>query len=332
MANHVFAGIMGLCVADALGVPVEFMDRETLKTNRVTGMRSYGTYHQPAGTWSDDTSMTLCLVESLAKGLDYHDIMTNFLKWLDEAAYTPHGEVFDVGNTTRKALRRFSQGIAPLECGGANERDNGNGSLMRILPIVFYLQSVYGTDFHETHEAFEIIHNVSSLTHAHKRSQIACGIYVSVASALMEGTDLEMTMGTGIHKAMEYYRNHPGFSGELHYYERLTRKDFDKLDETEIRSSGYVVDTLEAAIWCLLRTESFKDCVLKAVNLGEDTDTVAAVAGGLSGLYYGYESIPRDWLSAIARRDCVESLCNQLHASFRRSGKNIRNGSSGGRD
>lgn len=317
MANHVLAGIMGLCVADALGVPVEFMDRETLKRNPVTGMRSYGTYHQPAGTWSDDTSMTLCLVESLTKGLDYHDIMTNFLRWLDEAAYTPHGEVFDVGNTTREALRRFSQGIPPLECGGTTERDNGNGSLMRILPIVFYLRSVCGTDFCETDEALEIIHNVSALTHAHKRSQIACGIYVSVASMLIDATDLGISVETGIHKAIEYYRNHPGFSDELHHYERLTRKDFDKLDETEIRSSGYVVDTLEAAIWCLLKTRSFKDCVLTAVNLGEDTDTVAAVAGGLAGLYYGYESIPNDWLSVIAKRDYVESLCNQLHASFR---------------
>jgi ADP-ribosyl-[dinitrogen reductase] hydrolase len=318
MANHVLAGIMGLCVADALGVPVEFMDRETLKRNPVTGMRSYGTYHQPAGTWSDDTSMTLCLLDSLIKGLDYEDIMTNFLRWLDEAAYTPHGKVFDVGNTTAKALRKFSRGIPPLECGGTTERDNGNGSLMRILPIVFYLQSVYGTDFYETDKAFEIIHNVSALTHVHKRSQIACGIYVSIASMLMEGTELGIAVEAGINKAMEYYRNHSGFSDELHHYERLTRKDFDRLDETEIRSSGYVVDTLEAAIWCLLKTRSFKDCVLTAINLGEDTDTVAAVAGGLAGLYYGYESIPNDWLAMIAKRDHVENLCNQLHASFRR--------------
>ena len=318
MANHVLAGIMGLCVADALGVPVEFMDRETLKRNPVTGMRSCGTHYQPAGTWSDDTSMTLCLVDSLIKGLDYEDIMTKFLKWLDEAAYTPHGEVFDVGNTTTKALMRFSRGIPPLECGGTTERDNGNGSLMRILPIVFYLQSVYGTDFCETDEAFEIIHNVSAMTHAHKRSQIACGIYVSVASMLMEGANLGIAVETGIHKAIEYYRNHLGFSGELYHYERLIRKDFAELDETEIRSSGYVVDTLEAAIWCLLGTRSFKDCVLKAVNLGGDTDTVAAVAGGLAGLYYGYESIPDDWLSVIAKRDYVERLCNGLHGSLDR--------------
>jgi ADP-ribosyl-[dinitrogen reductase] hydrolase len=315
MANHVLAGMMGSCVGDALGVPVEFIDRDTLMRNPVTGMRSYGTHHKPAGTWSDDTSMTLCLSESLTRGLDYRDIMDKFLEWFSEAAYTPHGEVFDVGNTTAEALTRFSRGIPPSKCGGITERDNGNGSLMRILPIVFYLRSVYGTDFCRTDEAFEIIHNVSALTHAHKRSQIACGIYVCVASMLIEGTDLRIAVETGIHKAVEYYRNHPAFSGEMHHYERLTREDFSELDETAIRSGGYVVDTLEAAIWCLLRTRSFKDCVLTAVNLGGDTDTVAAVAGGLSGLYHGYESIPCEWLSVIARRDYVESLCNRLHAS-----------------
>jgi len=118
MSNNIMNGIMGLCVADALGVPVEFVDRETLRNNPVVGMRSYGTHNQSAGTWSDDTSMTLCLVDSLSKGLDYKDIMTNFLSWLEKRTYTPHGEVFDVGISTRKALKRFSDGTIPLEFGG----------------------------------------------------------------------------------------------------------------------------------------------------------------------------------------------------------------------
>ncbi len=187
---------------------------------------------------------------------------------------------------------------------------------MRILPIVFYLRSCYGTDFFEVDEAREIIHNVSALTHAHARSKVACGIYVSCASCLMERQDLKKSVETGILKAMDYYRNHPEFSSEVHHYERLTQDGFSNLDESEIRSTGYVVDTLEAAVWCLLTTESFRDCVLKAVNLGRDTDTVGAVAGGLAGLYYGYESIPDEWLSVIARRDYVEGLCNSLHASL----------------
>lgn len=318
MSNKVLSGIMGLCVADALGVPVEFSNRESLRRNPVTDMRGYGTYNMPPGTWSDDTSMTLCLVDSLINGLDYGDIMSKFLSWADEAKYTPYDEVFDMGIATRKALMRFAQGGEPLKCGGRSEHDNGNGSLMRILPLAFFLYSIYGSNVSESPKAMDIIHNVSSLTHAHKRSQIACGIYISVACMLIDGADLTASIEHGIYNAFEYYKEHDEFTSELTHYERIINvKEFSDNSEDYIRSSGYVVDTLEAAIWCLLNTNNYKDCVLKAVNLGEDTDTVAAVAGGLADLYYGYDSIPEQWLSVIAKKDHIEDLCNRLHASLR---------------
>lgn len=316
MSNFVLNGIMGLCVADALGVPVEFMDREALSKNPVVGMREYGTYNQPAGTWSDDTSMTLCLVDSLSKGLDYEDIMLNFMKWIEEGEYTPHGAAFDIGFTTRKTLMCFKNGISPLECGGKDEHDNGNGSLMRILPILFYLQSMYGTDFEDIDEAYEIIHNISVLTHGHKRCQIACGIYISVASELIGSMGLKTAIDLGVYRAMKHYKNREDYISELGHFERLGRKDFKEIPQKEIKSSGYVVDTLEAAIWCLLNTDNYGDCVLKAVNLGNDTDTVAAVAGGLAGLKYGYKSVPQDWVNKIARKEYVEDLCNQLYLSL----------------
>lgn len=319
MKNNVLDGIMGLCVADALGVPVEFMSRETLRKNPVIGMRGFGTHNQSVGTWSDDTSMTLCLVDSLIKGINFNDVMSKFLMWFDEGSYTPHGEVFDVGISTRDAIKRFSDGIEPLKCGGVNERDNGNGSLMRILPIIFYIQSIYGTDFEENDEAFGIIHNISSLTHAHKRSKIACGIYISVASMLLGSMDLKIAVELGIYKAAEYYRKQTEFKDEISHFDRLLAKGFEELDAKAIKSSGYVVDTLEAAIWCLLNSSTYKDCVLKAVNLGEDTDTVAAVVGGLAGLYYGYENIPCEWLDKVVKREYVESLSNQLYLSSSRN-------------
>ena len=319
MENNVLNGIMGACVGDALGVPVEFENRATLKENLVIGMRSNGTYDQKAGTWSDDTSMTLCLIDSLSNGLDYSDIMTNFIKWINTGDYTPYGEVFDVGNATRKALMRFAGGIAALDCGGLGDNDNGNGSLMRILPILFYLQSNYGAEITENDEAMNIIHNVSALTHAHKRSLIACGIYISIASMLTGDIDLSIAVETGIYNAVKYYEKHDDFAYELLNYKRLSNKTFCETPVKDIKSSGYVVDTLEAAIWCLLKTKNYKDCVLLAVNLGEDTDTVAAVAGGLAGLYYGYESIPKEWLSIIAKRDYIESISNQLYVALRRT-------------
>lgn len=312
MRNYVLDGIMGLCVADALGVPVEFMERESLRLDPVVDMREYGTYNQPRGTWSDDTSMTLCLLDSLSNGLDYEDIMTKFLAWFNKGEYTPFGQAFDIGNGTRQALMRFDKGKPALGCGGNSERDNGNGSLMRILPLVFYLRAKYGTDFVENDEAFQIIHNISALTHAHKRSKIACGIYISIASELCKDIDLEKAIESGIYKAMEYYKRQDEFKEELQHYKRLESKEFEKTNIDKIKSSGYVVDTIEAAIWCLLNTTNYKNCVLKAVNLGEDTDTVAAVAGGLAGLYYGYDEIPKEWVDLIVGKEYVESLCELI--------------------
>lgn len=315
MSNIVLDGIMGLTVADALGVPVEFRTREELKENPVMEMRSFGTYNQPQGTWSDDTSMTLALVDSLLEGLDYGDIMDKFVSWFDEGAYTPHGEAFDIGNTTRESIERYKRGIAPLESGGDGERDNGNGSLMRILPLVFYLQSIYGTDFQARDEVFHTIHEVSSLTHKHKRSLIACGIYISIAGNLIRAS-LESGIKSGIRSAMDYYRGQEDFQSELEHFARLEDRNFKKLPEKEIKSGGYVVDTLEAAIWCLLNTEDYQSAVLKAVNLGSDTDTVAAVVGGLSGIYYGYGAIPGDWIEAIVKREYIEELSKDLYKSL----------------
>lgn len=316
MSNTIVDGIVGLCVADALGVPVEFMSREQLKREPVTGMRGFGTHSQPVGTWSDDTSMTLCLLDSLSDGLNYQDIMNKFKAWLTKGAYTPHGEVFDVGIATRKAIMRFVSGTEPLKCGGVGERDNGNGSLMRILPMLFYIQSLYGTNFQDVDEAFDLIHLVSALTHAHKRSQIACGIYLSVASMLTNKVNLSMSVALGVDKAFDYYKQKAEFSSELIHYKRLSEEGFCELNEREIKSSCYVVDTLEAAIWCLLNSKTYKDCVLMAVNLGEDTDTVAAVAGGLAGIYYGYDNIPNEWIAQIVRKDYIEELSNKLHRSL----------------
>lgn len=317
MHNSVLNGIIGLCVADALGVPVEFVSRDALKENPVQNMQGYGTHNQPHGTWSDDTSMTLCLLDSLAAGFNTHDIMRKFKAWYTQGEFTPYGIVFDVGIATREAILRFVSGSEPLECGGKGERDNGNGSLMRILPLCFYIQALYGEDFQAKDEVFDMIHQVSALTHAHHRSQIACGIYLCIASKLDGTTELKSAIASGIQKAVTYYRQKPEFAGELVHYTRLLDKNFCALQEVDIRSSGYVVDTLEAAIWCLLNTNSYKDCVLMAVNLGEDTDTVAAVAGGLAGLHYGITNIPNEWVEQIVKRDYIEALSNQLYQSLK---------------
>ena len=316
MNNPILNGVMGLVVGDALGVPVEFKDRESLKQDPVTNMRGYGTYNQPPGTWSDDSSMTLALLDSLKDGLDYKDIMDKLISWYDKGEYTPYGKMFDIGIATRQALSRYKNGLAALECGGKNEYDNGNGSLMRILPILFYLQAKYGNEFLDKDEAFETIHKISALTHAHKRSQIACGIYLSIGSYVMTGMGLNSAIDSAIYSAIKYYREKEEFKDELKHFNRIQDKNFKDLSEDTIKSGGYVVDTLEASIWCLLNTDDYISCVLKAVNLGSDTDTTGAVVGGLAGLRYGYESIPKEWLMSIVRREDIEKMCNDFYISL----------------
>ena len=304
-------GILGLVVGDALGVPVEFCSREELERDPVKGMRAYGTHHQPAGTWSDDSSMALCLMESLTKDVDYADMMDQFLRWANEGYMTAHGKVFDIGVATRQALIRFAHGTPPLECGGNGKYDNGNGSLMRILPMALYLHRTMGPDFPRMTEAYQIIHNASALTHAHPISLIACGLYCAAVNELLCG---KPSVWDGIKAAKEFYRNQTEFVPYLDIFQRIEPDILPALPKSEIKSGGYVVHTLEAALWCLERHDSFRACLLEAVNLGEDTDTVGAVAGGLAGLRYG--GIPEDWLDLIAHREEIEGLCGGFSQSF----------------
>ena len=317
MKEAIYGGIIGLCVGDALGLPVQFNKREKLKQKPVIDMIGNGTYNLPAGTWSDDSSMTLCLMDSLSNGLDYDDIMRKFQAWLVDGEYTPYGKSFDVGTTTLQSiLLSIKRGSNITQCGGTGEYSNGNGSLMRILPTVFYYRKKHKFSIHDNHEALGIIHNISSLTHAHKRSFLACGIFCIIAENLIYNYGIKKGIQYGLKSAKKYYESIPEFADECIHYERLFSGSIFTLPETEIHSSGYVVDTLEAALWCLMKTRSYKTCVLKAVNLGGDTDTIAAVAGGLAGIHYGLDAIPDKWLSQIARLDYIKELCKTFYNSL----------------
>lgn len=307
--EHVTAVMLGHAIADAMGVPVEFRSREALAENPVRGYRGYGTHPVPAGTWSDDTSMALATLDSLAHGLDYADMLQRFCDWKTKAAYTATDEVFDMGITTNDALCRFLKGASPLDCGSREEYDNGNGSLMRIIPAVLYCDGLYSDTTME--ERMHIIHEVSALTHGHPRAQMGCGIYAVVMSKLL-ATKSKAAIQTGLAEAEAFYKKHPAYAGELAHYSRLFDPAFGKLPEAEIESSGYIVATLEAAVWCVLNTESYAECILKAVNLGKDTDTVAAVAGGLAAALYGLQGIPRAWVDGLLRKERIIALCESF--------------------
>lgn len=298
------AVMLGHAVADALGVPVEFMSRKELDRNPVVDMRGFGTYPVPKGSWSDDTSMAIATLDSLASGgVDFDDIMKGFSDWYFNDKYTPTGKLFDVGNVCATAINNYLSGIRPAErCGLNGVNSNGNGSVMRIHPFVLY---AYVKDM-PFDEWIDLVAMGGCLTHSHERSEIGCGIYSFILMELLMNPQIE-SVSVALNKAREYYLNYEEFSA----YKRLFEPDFGTIERSEIRSSGYVVDSLEAAVWCLFTTDNYRDCVLKAVNLGEDTDTVAAIAGGLAAALYGYEAIPKEWLSTLLRREYIEELCHK---------------------
>lgn len=270
--NKMYDAILGFAIGDALGVPYEFKSRDSFLC---TDMVGYGTHHKPMGTWSDDTSMTLATLDSLKSNggkIVTEDMRAKFNRWLLYGDYTTDGDVFDAGITTCTALRNGKPAVG--------EWDNGNGSLMRVLPLAF----ISCTD--------DEIRAVSAITHGHRISQEACVIYVRIAQKLLAGEPVSSIIPT------------------LKFDKPFDRLHFiDTLSRSQIKSSGYVVDTLEAALWVVSHKgdweKSFRGDVLTAVNLGSDTDTVAAVAAGLAGIIYGLDDV-RDWVDKMQNKKKLE--------------------------
>lgn len=311
MERMVRSCIIGAAIGDALGVPFEFKSREIMDNNPATTMIGRGTHNQPIGTWSDDTSMILATMDAMILGLDYNSIMRNFSLWLYDAEFTPSGLVFDVGRTTDYAISRYKRVNTPaIECGDDNEKANGNGSLMRIAPFALYCYLKNKKCVIDEKTSI-VIHQGSSLTHSHPRSQIACGIYSSIVFALLKEQE-KRSIYKGLKKAYKFYSCQNKYENELKCFNILFENGFEKFESSLIKSTGYVVDSLEAAVWCALTTNSYEESVLKAVNLGGDTDTIASITGGITGLLYGIESIPNEWKENLLRLDYIEDLCNSF--------------------
>ncbi|MGM0713818.1 ADP-ribosylglycohydrolase family protein [Brevibacillus parabrevis] len=303
--KRVLPTLYGGIIGDLLGVPVEFRKRDQFHIKDIIG---YGTYNQPPGTWSDDTSLTLCLVENIVEKENIENLMRKFVKYHDEGYWTPFGKMFDIGRTTVEAINKFKKGVLPEKCGGQSEYDNGNGAIMRISPLAFLLYNNF--DFVKK---AEIIKQYTEITHAHPRAIVGSIIYTEFLVRLYHNNSFEKS----IKEIQELFNENFGedhvYLKELKHYKRIFNENFLKTPQEEILSDGYVVHTLEAAIWCLGNTTSFKEAVLKAVNLGEDTDTVASVTGSLAGMYYKMDGIPEEWLEKIVRKQDIDELLKKFY-------------------
>jgi ADP-ribosylglycohydrolase len=306
LRERILGGLWGALVGDALGVPVEFVPRSDLQREPVVGMRGFGTHNQPPGSWSDDSSLLLCTVESLLQGFNTPDLASYFVRWLNERHWTPWGQVFDVGNTTQAAIHNLARGIDPEKAGLDHEGSNGNGSLMRILPVALRFAGSSSL------ELVSYAHRSSSLTHRHPRCQMACGLYCLLAQALLTGAEPAQAYQHAVQVSLNAYGELP-YSKELPHFQRVLSGRIGQLPEDEVSADVYVIHTLEASIWCLLNTRSFSEAVLTAVNLGDDTDTTATVTGGLAGIHYRLSTVPEEWLRQLARREEISRLFENFY-------------------
>lgn len=312
-SNKVLDAIMGVAIGDAVGVPFEFRSREDMKENPATDMTGYGTYNQPHGTWSDDSSLTFCLAQSLIQGYDIKDMAEKFIKWRDEAYWTAHNEVFDIGKTTSIAISRLKRIINEAHLDELTRQkeqgipqDNGNGSLMRIIPLLFYVRG------RPIEEQFDIIWEVSALTHRHIRAAMSCLIYLKLAEMILDGMDKRRAYNE-TRKDISNFWEDIGFPlEERKHFNKLIQNDILDTPKDELLSGGYVIEVLESSIWFFLNTDNYRDSILGIINLGHDTDTSAAITGGLAGLYYGVDNIPTYWVNTIARKKDIIKLCEEL--------------------
>lgn len=297
--------LLGTAIGDALGFPVQYFTREMVQKNPVTGNDS-------ENRWSDDTSLSLCLADSLCSGYNLKDIADKFAQWLKDGIWTPNNRAFDIGLITRRAISNIIYGIEPKLAGLNGEYDNGNGSLMRISPLVPY---IYGL---VEEQQIQIISEVSSLTHRHPRSILACLFLCKFEMHYLTTKDIQAAF-TNTQQEVKQLLVKDEFKNEDIHFNRLinlTYYQFKNIAEADIKSTEYVVDTLEASLWCIFNNDNFKNSVLCAVNLGYDTDTVGAITGALAGIIYGYDSIPDEWLNVLPRKDDIIALANRLDSAI----------------
>ena len=308
--------LLGQAAGDAFGVPAEFLSRKEIRRMDLREMigsdsglnldTRWGNLI-PAGSWSDDTSMTVASMASFVRNggkIDYHDQLAQFARWWDKGEYCSLNYPFGLGGNIDAAMRRFRRGTPPLECGGKEFMDNGNGALMRILP--FSLYCVFnGLSAEQT---VIVTGNGSSITHAHEISRMCCFIWTEFLRALSEGKSVP--------EAVEQIENIPyrtWFSkNAADALRQVTEKRIRGLTEEAIGETGYVADTLYAALYSLCHAENYETSIRNAVNLGYDTDTAAAVTGMAAGILYGRETIPEQWLRSLKKKEYLENAAEDF--------------------
>jgi ADP-ribosylglycohydrolase len=297
--------ILGLAIGDALGAPLEFKQPGLFEP--VTGMTGGGTWGLPIGYWTDDTSMALCLAESLleTEGFDLGDQLSRYLLWYRKGHLSSTGEFFDIGNTTKKALIHYEATKDPYS-GPTDPSMAGNGSIMRLAPVPL----VYASDFHS---AVEKSGESSRTTHGSQEAVDSCRYLGCLIASAAKGISKDSLLSQCYSQRPSYWADYP----LCEKVKAIANGSFKRTSPPAIKGTGYVIDCLEAALWAFYTTDSFEEGCLRAVNLGDDADTTAAVYGQLAGAYYGASGIPQQWLEALTQRPLIESFADRLYELHR---------------
>ncbi|MGR9088766.1 MAG: ADP-ribosylglycohydrolase family protein [Gammaproteobacteria bacterium] len=286
--------LLGLAVGDAVGTTLEFRTKGSFTP--ISDMVGGGPFRLTAGEWTDDTSMALCLAISLLECQDFDadDQMQRYCRWREEGYLGSNGRCFDIGNTVNSALLRYRAGGSPF-AGSADALSAGNGSLMRLAPIPMF----YYPDFEK---ADRYAAESSRTTHGAAECLDACRLFSRQLLRALTADDKDRIL----------FADGASFNGEPRI-QAIARGGFRDRNEDSIRGTGYVVDCLEAALWCFWTTDSFEEAILKAANLGDDADTTAAVCGQIAGAHYGLPGMPGHWLKRLAKREMIQELAERLH-------------------
>lgn len=285
--------LIGLAIGDAVGTTLEFRPRDSY--THLTDMIGGGPFSLPVGAWTDDTSMALCLAVSLleSEGFDAQDQMQRYSNWQHHGYMSSTGECFDIGGTVSDALRRFAITAEPMS-GSTAANSAGNGSLMRLAPVVQYYYPDHDKVLQYSRES-------SRTTHGAAECLDACFIFAELLYRAIGGASKSSILDSvQIEDGSEYISS-------------IARMSFKSMTRDQVKGSGYVSESLEAALWCFHQTENFRDAVLLAANLGDDADTTAAICGQISGAFYGASAIPDDWMGNLVMRDDIVEISEKLY-------------------
>ena len=304
--NRIYDGIYGFAVGDALGVPIKNTNRSKLRLSPVEDMFGYGYYDAPTGTWSENTSLMLSAIDSIIEndGINYDDLIFKMYNYFEYNNHKTNYDIFKLSDANKNAIFNYKSGVTPVECGNSVSTDCS--CLSRIVPLVYYLDSSdYVID-----EEVSLVNDVCSISHMNEINKLGCMIFTDYTKQLLSGVDK--------YEALNFVRNreYNKFYSDycISLYDRILSEDFSKIEMYGIKSDDGIVNTLEASLWSFLNGKNYEECLVKAINLGNNTDMIGAITGLWCGIFFGNQYMPQRWYNKLKGKEILNNMSVDFNA------------------